>query len=89
MSPQEAVDIARRAMLITLLLASPMLGFGLIIGLFVSILQAVTQVNEMTLTFIPKIIAVVLALALFLPWILQIIMNFTIGLIRSLPNFAM
>lgn len=89
MSPQEAVDIARRAMLITLLLASPMLGFGLIIGLFISILQAVTQVNEMTLTFIPKIIAVVVALALFLPWILQIIMNFTIGLIRSLPNFAM
>ena len=89
MSPQEAVEIARRAMLITLLLASPMLGFGLIIGLFISILQAVTQVNEMTLTFIPKIIAVVVALALFLPWILQIIMNFTIGLIRSLPNFAM
>ncbi len=89
MSPQEAVDIARRAMLITLLLASPMLGFGLIIGLIISILQAVTQVNEMTLTFIPKIIAVVVALALFLPWILQIIMNFTIGLIRSLPNFAM
>ena len=89
MSPQEAVDIARRAMLITLLLASPMLGFGLIIGLIISIFQAVTQINEMTLTFIPKIIAVVVALALFLPWILQIIMNFTIGLIRSLPNFAM
>jgi len=89
MSPQEAVDIARRAMLITLLLASPMLGFGLIIGLFVSVLQAVTQINEMTLTFIPKIIAVVVALAIFLPWILQIIMNFTIGLIRSLPNIAM
>lgn len=89
MSPQEAVDIARRAMLITLLLASPMLGFGLFIGLIISIFQAVTQINEMTLTFIPKIIAVVVALALFLPWILQIIMNFTIGLIRSLPDFAM
>ena len=89
MSPQDAIDIARRAILITLLLSSPMLGFGLIVGLLISILQAVTQINEMTLTFIPKIIAVVVALALFLPWIMQIIMNFTIEIISRLPSFTM
>ena len=89
MSPQEAIDIARRAILITLLLASPMLGFGLIVGLMISILQAVTQINEMTLTFIPKIIAVMVALALFLPWIMQVVMSFTIELIKRLPSLTM
>jgi len=89
MNPQQVVDIAREAIMIILLLSAPMLGFGLLVGLFISILQAVTQVNEMTLTFIPKIIAVMVALVLFLPWLLQIIMNFTIGILRSLPNYAM
>jgi len=84
-----AVQLAREAILITLLLASPMLGFGLIVGLLISILQAVTQVNEMTLTFIPKIIAVVVALALFLPWIMQMLLDFTRRLIIFLPNLAM
>jgi len=89
LTPQEAVDAARQALLITFLLASPMLGFGLLVGLFISILQAVTQVNEMTLTFIPKIIAVIVAFALFLPWIIQVIMTFTIRIFRQLPTFTM
>jgi len=88
MSPTDAVELARRAILITLLLASPMLGFGLIVGLFISIMQAVTQINEMTLTFIPKIIAVVVALAIFLPWIISILMDFTIQLLTMLPQLA-
>jgi flagellar biosynthetic protein FliQ len=66
-----------------------MLGFGLLVGLFVSILQAVTQVNEMTLTFIPKIIAVAVALAIFMPWLIRILVDFTIRLLTRLPNFAM
>jgi len=52
----QAIQISREAMIITLLISAPMLGFGLIVGLFVSIFQAVTQINEMTLTFIPKIL---------------------------------
>jgi flagellar biosynthesis protein FliQ len=79
-----AIQIAREAMLITLLLSAPMLGFGLIVGLFVSILQALTQVNEMTLSFIPKIIAVVVAFAIFLPWLMRIIMEFTIRLLTMI-----
>ena len=88
MSTTFAIQVAREAIMITLLLAAPMLGFGLMVGLVVSILQAVTQVNEMTLTFIPKIIAVILALAIFLPWIMQIILDFTIRLITGLPNMS-
>ena len=86
MTTTDAVQLAREAMLVALLLAAPMLGFGLLVGLFVSIIQAVTQVNEMTLTFIPKIIAVMAALALFMPWIMRVIVEFTIRLITSLPN---
>ena len=71
-------------MLITLLLSAPMLGFGLIVGLIISILQALTQVNEMTLSFIPKIIAVVVAFAIFLPWLMRIIMDFTIRLLTMM-----
>lgn len=61
----------------TLLVASPMLIFGLVVGLTVSILQAVTQIHEMTLTFIPKIIAVSLALLIFLPWMFSLVLDFT------------
>jgi len=88
-TPDQAVQIAREAMLITLLLSAPMLGFGLIIGLLVSIFQAVTQINEMTLTFVPKIFAVAAALAIFLPWIIRTIVDYTVNLLNMLPNFAM
>ncbi|MHB9027358.1 MAG: flagellar biosynthesis protein FliQ [Candidatus Latescibacterota bacterium] len=77
MNPDFAIHIARQAMIIILLLSAPMLGFGLIVGLIVSILQAVTQINEMTLSFIPKIVAVLLAFVLFLPWLMRTIMDFT------------
>ena len=89
MTPDQAVQIAREAMLVTLLLSAPMLGFGLFIGLTISIFQAVTQINEMTLTFIPKIFAVAAALAIFLPWIIRTIVDYTANLLNMLPNFAM
>ncbi len=87
-TPEYAVMIARRAMLLTLLVSSPMLGFGLIVGVVVSILQAVTQVNEMTLTFIPKIIAVLLAMAIFMPWIMQIMIDFTVQILTAMPTLV-
>ena len=88
MTPDQAIQIAREAMLVTLLLSAPMLGFGLIVGILVSIFQAVTQINEMTLTFIPKILAVAAALAIFLPWIVNTLVDFTVNLLNQLPNFA-
>ncbi len=89
MTTDQAIQIAREAMTVTLLLAAPMLGFGLLVGLVVSIFQAVTQINEMTLTFIPKIIAVAAAMAIFLPWMMRTLVDFTTRLITSLPNLAL
>ena len=89
MDPDFAINIARQAMLIAFLIAAPMLGFGLFVGLIVSVFQAVTQINEMTLTFIPKIIAVALAFAIFLPWIMRLLVDFTIQLIQRFPDIIL
>ncbi len=62
--------------MLTLLVSAPMLISGLVIGLAISILQAVTQIHEMTLTFIPKIVAVALALLIFLPWMMNMVLDF-------------
>lgn len=80
------VDLARQAMLIAFLIAAPMLGFGLLIGLVVSVFQAVTQINEMTLTFVPKILAVAIAFAIFLPWMLRLLVEFSARLIQMFPD---
>ena len=69
-----------------LLVASPILISGLLIGLSISILQAITQVHEMTLTFIPKIVIVALSLLVFLPWIINTIVDFTIRLFGVIPS---
>jgi len=72
----------------TLMLSAPMLGFGLVTGILVSIFQAVTSIQEMTLTFIPKIIMVFLALLLFLPWMLHSLIGFTIRIFSEIPNLV-
>ena len=86
MTPESALDIFRQALLTALLIASPMLGVGLVVGLVISIFQAVTSIQEMTLTFIPKILAVVLSLFLFLPWMVNKLMDFSVGLFSSLAT---
>jgi len=75
-TPDMVVDIGRHALYTMLLVSAPMLGLGLLVGLIVSILQAVTQINEMTLTFVPKIIAVSVATVVFLPWIIRMLVSF-------------
>lgn len=77
MSETEAVAIFQNALLMALMLAAPMLLFGLVTGLLVSVFQAVTQIQEMTLSFVPKILAVVAALFLFLPWMLNKLVQYT------------
>ena len=81
----QVIDMGRQAMLVTIKLCAPALLFGLVVGLIVSIFQAVTQLQEMTLTFVPKIIAVAIALALFGPWMLSTIADFTNSVYRTLP----
>ena len=88
MTPEYVLALGREAVMLTLMVSGPMLLFGLIIGLTISILQAVTQIHEMTLTFIPKIIAVALALVIFLPWMITIIVDFTRNLFISIPTLA-
>jgi flagellar biosynthetic protein FliQ len=84
MTPTDAIALFQQAVMLALTLAGPMLLFGLVAGLVVSIFQAVTQVHEMTLTFIPKILAVVLSLFLFLPWMVNRLIDFTSQLLGGL-----
>ena len=85
MTTQFVLGLGRDAVLLTLLVAAPMLGFALVVGLVISVFQAATQIQEMTLTFIPKIVAVALALLLFLPWILAKLVGYTTALFNSIP----
>jgi flagellar biosynthetic protein FliQ len=86
MTPEMVTTIGREAILTMLMVAAPILISGLLIGLTVSILQAITQVHEMTLTFIPKIVIVALSLLAFLPWIINKIVDFTIRLFAIIPS---
>ncbi|MEW5874068.1 MAG: flagellar biosynthesis protein FliQ [Candidatus Zixiibacteriota bacterium] len=88
MTIEYVLGLGRDAISLTLLLSAPMLLLGLIVGVAISILQAVTQIQEMTLTFVPKIVAVALALLLFLPWIIQKLVTFTTQLYGTIPTLA-
>ena len=88
MDLQYVISLGRSAIYTTLLVASPMLVFSLMIGLCIAILQAITQIHEMTLTFIPKIISVALALIVFLPWMISTILSFTTQLLETIPLLA-
>ena len=81
-------DLARNAMMIALEVSLPFLLFSLVTGLAISIFQAVTQINEMTLTFVPKILAVFVAGAIFGPWMLNSLITYIANLFISLPTFA-
>ena len=87
MSIEFVTTFGREALLTVLIIASPLLGFALITGVLISIFQAVTQIQEMTLTFVSKILAVLLAAIVFAPWMLRIIINFTSTLFMNLPNY--
>lgn len=84
MSPEMAVDICRKAIQTILLASAPMLIIGMVIGLLVSIFQAATQINEQTLSFVPKIVAVFLAMLFFGPWLIKLLTVFTTGLFETM-----
>lgn len=87
MNPDLVTKIARDAIEITLLLSLPVLGVGLVVGLVISLLQAVTQIQEMTLTFVPKIVAVLLSLLVLLPWMMGKMVVYTEQLLAQLPGY--
>ena len=85
MTESFVMTLGRDTLLLTLMLGAPLLGVSLIVGLVISLFQAVTQINEMTLTFVPKIIGIGLVILIFGPWMLQHIIRFTIRLFEMLP----
>ena len=87
MNPDLVVNIAKDAIEITLYLSLPILGIGLIVGLLVSLFQAVTQIQEATLTFVPKIVATFLSVLFLLPWMLDKMMSYTEQLIINIPQY--
>lgn len=88
MTDAGVLDLAQRAVMIALMICAPALGLGMIVGLTVSIFQAATQIQESTLTFVPKILAVVAAIVIFGPWMLRSMITFTSKLFISLPNLV-
>ncbi|MDD5672925.1 MAG: flagellar biosynthesis protein FliQ [Chitinivibrionales bacterium] len=85
MNPTMAIEIGKDALIITLLLSGPMLIVGLVVGLVIGIFQAVTQIHEMTLTFIPKIVAMTVVLIATLPWVVIRFMDYTVNLFDKIP----
>jgi flagellar biosynthetic protein FliQ len=87
MTPEFVVNFAQEAIKVTLLVSMPMLLLGLIVGVLISIFQAVTQIQEMTLTFVPKILVVLMALLYFSSWMLEQLMHFTVTTINQIPYY--
>jgi flagellar biosynthetic protein FliQ len=88
LTPQYVVALGKEAIWLTLMVSAPMLILGLLVGLVISIFQAVTQIHEMTLTFVPKIVAVGLAMLIFMPWIINKLVDFTTRLFSSIPSLV-
>jgi flagellar biosynthetic protein FliQ len=88
MSQAMVIDLARNAVLLSLMVGGPLLLVALIVGLAVSVFQAVTQIQEQTLSFVPKLIAVSVAFLVGLPWMLEMMIRYTTDLFRSIPSIA-
>jgi flagellar biosynthetic protein FliQ len=88
MTPETVMDLARQGMMMALMLAIPPLSVALILGLLVSLFQAATQINEMTLSFIPKILGVVLVLVLSGPFMIAQLVDFTRRIFENIPMMA-
>lgn len=85
MTEKDVLEVGRNALIVALKLSLPVLMFGLVAGVLVSIFQAVTQIQEFTLTFVPKLLAVILALALFGPWMLSTMIHFMTYTYNHMP----
>jgi flagellar biosynthetic protein FliQ len=87
MTPEFISSYFMEAIRTAIMLAAPMLTVGLLVGILVSIFQAATQINEMTLVFVPKMLGVAIALLIFFPWMLRVITDFSHNLIMNLPMY--
>ena len=86
MTPDTIIDLGREAIMITLLLSAPALLVGMLVGLIVGLLQALTQIQEQTVAFVPKIVAMVLAISVSLPWLITQMSQYVVELFRPMPD---
>jgi flagellar biosynthetic protein FliQ len=87
-TPEGVMTVGQEAIKTILLVSGPMLGLSLVVGLMVSAFQAMTQINEMTLTFLPKIITMFIVLLVMFPWMLQILLGFMTGVWGQIPEMS-
>ena len=88
MNLDQAMDLVRSTLILALIVSAPMLLIGLVVGVIVSMLQAVTQIQEQTLAFVPKLLAVALVFLIGLPWLMQMAVRYTTELLRNIPTLA-
>ncbi len=86
MTPETVTTIGQQALWVTMLIAAPMLVSALAVGLLIGMIQAATQINEMTLSFIPKLLVLVISIVVAGPWMLSVIINYTRNLIQQIPS---
>ncbi len=86
MESQDAIDLGRQAIMLALLIGAPVLIVGMIVGLVIGLLQALTQIQDQTVSFVPKVVAMVLVLGLSLPWLIQVMTEYSEDLIANIPR---
>ena len=86
MNPQDAIDLGREALWTTLMIGAPVLLAGVIVGLLIGLFQALTQIQEQTVSFVPKIVAMILTLSIALPWLITQMLQYSIDLIEGIPG---
>ena len=86
MGTEQVLDITREALKVAVMLSAPLLVFGLVAGVLTNVFQAVTQITETTLSIVPKLLAMLAALVIFSPWMLDILTDFTVQLFENIPN---
>jgi flagellar biosynthetic protein FliQ len=86
LDPNTAIDLTREAIITALLLCAPVLIVGLVVGLLIGLAQALTQIQDQTVAFVPKLLAMVAALTLTLPWLLQMMSEYVEALFRNIPQ---
>jgi len=89
MNPQDAIDLGREALVTALLVGAPVLLVGVVVGLLIGLVQALTQIQDQTISFVPKIILMVAALGFCLPWLVQQMVEYSTELIGSIPQRLM
>lgn len=87
MTPEMVTELGRQALETTLIVSAPILGLSLLVGLAVSAFQAMTQLNEATLSFVPKILTLFGAILVFLPWMLNVLTTYMTNLLTNIPNY--